>query len=142
VPVAEAKSPSKWTTFSQRVRDKLYHEGFGGIRIPDGLDPRTSAVIVDGAFVEIKIVSPSASGVWTVNLHRRGKLNERGVDAYVFLLQNVPGNGPQPLYVVFRAPLGRTTLKLSVRSLIRLYAAHIEDWPTLREICDDNPHQP
>lgn len=123
---------SKLDPILSRIRDRLYYEGFSNISCAPG---RTRALIVDGARVEIRCAAMGADGKWRVNIHRHGEVDERGVDAYLFMLLNVPGNASLPLYVVLRAPVERLAYQFSFSSLMRRYKGAIEDWKTLSSIC-------
>ena len=111
---------------------RLYKEGLSPIRLVEG---RSSELIVNGARVAVKIASPSSKRVWGVNIHRHGKLNESGIDCYLFALLNAAQNASWPLYLVLRAPAERSTYKFTFSSLVRLYGRNIEDFATLHEIC-------
>lgn len=94
-----------------------------------------TALSIEGATVAVKIASASTRSKWMVNIQRHGQLDERGIDAYLFVLLGVPGNDSMPLYLIMPAPVGRTTFQFSFSSLVKTYAGCVEDWPTLREIC-------
>jgi len=117
----------------QRAISKLYNEGFTGIS--RSADRRSSVLTVNGASVELKIACADSNGKWLINIHHHGKIDEKGVDAYLLMLVGVPGNGAMPVYLIIAAPVCRSCYRFSFSSLIRLYSAHIEDWPTLEGIC-------
>jgi len=116
------------------IRGRLYYEGFKRVELLPG---RATELIVDGARVGIKIASPNSKGQWYVNIARHGELNERGIDAYLIVLQKPPGNSFKSLMLIFKAPVGRVGYQFSFYSITRLYAAHVEDWPTLKAICKE-----
>jgi hypothetical protein len=121
--------PNPLHTSILKLRDKLYHLNFTSITRAPG---RSQALIINGLRVEVKLSTPSALGQWKVNIHRRGVVDETGVDAYIFILSEIPGNGSQPLYLVFPAPLDVTGMKFTFFSLTRIHSARIDAWETLR----------
>lgn len=79
-------------------------------------------VAVAGKCVEVKVGIPrfnnrSQLTCWRFNIHRRGRLSEVGVDAYVLRLESVPGF-KAAVHLIVPAPIGRTTLQITLRSLL------------------------
>lgn len=72
-----------------------------------------------------------------MNIHRHNLVKEDQVDAYVFCLDGVPGSDRTPLYLIYRAPLGVPTMSYSFSSLLRNHYAAIDDWDTLRTVCNE-----
>ena len=130
VPYMSKPSPFRESPTLVAIRSKLYSVDFTKVKATPG---RSSSLSVDGVTVEIKTASGSG-GKWRVNLHRHGKLDESGVDAYIIQLLNVPGAGRTPTYLTFPAPLGRKTFAFTVSSLMKLYGSRVEDWDLLRAI--------
>jgi len=114
-----------------KVRDRLYYEGFSKVYRDEG---RPTVLMVDGARVSIKFASSSSKGQWIANLHVHGKLTEKGIDAYLFVLRDVPGNSAHPLYVLMSAPLRRSGINFSVNSLLTTYSRHVSAFGDLKEI--------
>ena len=54
--------------------------------------------------------------MWSFNILRGGKINEKGVHFYVFLLKNVPLTHGD-VYLLVRAPIGRPTVYVTPNSL-------------------------
>jgi len=79
-------------------------------------------ILVDGEHrVEIKTCPSSRSdGQWLANIHRHGVLNENGTDAYIIRLEGVPGS-KAALHLLLKSPLGKASLRFSVRSLLYKY---------------------
>jgi hypothetical protein len=67
--------------------------------------------------IEVKASRRSDNGLWYFNIHRHGVLKEDGIFAYIFRVEDVPGF-EYALHLVVPAPLGRSTIVLSLRSLI------------------------
>lgn len=61
--------------------------------------------------------------VWAINFHRHGKLDESNVDLYIIRLDGVSFM-TAGIYLLFRAPVGIKTLRLTARSLLYLYSSH------------------
>jgi hypothetical protein len=129
IPIYPPFMPSPLPPRILKLRDKLYHLGFTSITRAPG---RSQALIVDGRRVEVKISHPSSSGRWNVNIHRRGVVDESAAHAYIFILTDVPGNGSQPLYLVFPAPVEVSGFKFTFSSLTRIHAGRIDAWERLR----------
>lgn len=55
---------------------------------------------------------------WRFNIHRHGVINETGIYAYIFRLDNVPGFIPCAIHLVIPAPIRRSTIAISMRSLL------------------------
>jgi hypothetical protein len=90
-------------------------------------------LLVQGKRIEVKHALPTSAGRWHVNLHRRNVLNESEVDAYVFLLDGIPGNNSAPIYLVAPAPLGKKTMDFSFMTLVRTYRNWVDSWTTIGE---------
>lgn len=117
-----------------KVRLKLYGMGFESVRREKKRHKNRFSIIVNGVNVEVKIARANRQGKWKVNIHRHGLVDETGVDAYLIILRDVPGNGLMPLYLVFSAPVSTQTFEFSFSSLMRQYKQNIDAWDTLREI--------
>jgi hypothetical protein len=113
-----------------RLRDRLYRYAFTSILIPN---VRQNTLLLDGVRVGVKIAS-GKNGKWKINLHCHGRLDESSLDAYLFVLNNVPGNAREPLYLLFPAPQGTTTFDFTFASLTRLYSANIDDWDLIHSL--------
>ena len=81
-------------------------------------------ILVDGKIrVEVKTCSSvmkKGTPHWFFNIHRHGKLNESGVDAYVLRMENVPYS-KYAMHLLFLAPLGKKSVLISARSLMNQY---------------------
>ncbi len=54
---------------------------------------------------------------WRVNIHRHGKVEETGVDFYLFRLVNVPYSNAA-IHLLEAAPVGKKVITISFRSLL------------------------
>lgn len=88
-------------------------------------------LLVDGLRVEIKCAAPrSNSGAqmfWSFNLHRHGVLSEQ-TDVYILRLEQVPFC-KYAIHMLFKAPVGVTTMVVSMRALLNQdFAAAVADF--------------
>jgi len=117
-----------------KVRAKLSSAGFVSISKAKG---RESVLIIDGLRVEVKQSSLSSGKWWKVNLHRHGVLDESDVDAYLLLLNGVPGvAGGMSLYLIIPAPQNVKGLAISFSSLMRQWRDNIEAWKLLKDLIE------
>jgi len=72
---------------------------------------------------------------WTVSIARNGKMTERDVTAYVFVLKGHPATGlkQKPIYVVMRSPLRKRNIRITVRRLIGDLHPYYENWRFITE---------
>ncbi len=73
--------------------------------------------------VEVKVCARRTDGFWFFNIHRHGILDESSVDAYILRLEQVP-EFKCALHLVIPAPIKRSTVTISLRSLITRYARY------------------
>lgn len=116
-----------------KVRAKLSSAGFVSISKAKG---RESVLIIDGLRVEVKQCSLSSGKWWKINLHRHGILDESTVDAYLLLLNGVPGCGAMALYIVIPAPQNVKGLAISFSSLLGKWRDNIEAWGLLKDMIE------
>ena len=117
-----------------KVRAKLSNAGFVSISKAKG---RESLLIIDGLRVEVKQSSLSSGKWWKINLHRHGILDESDVDAYLLLLNGVPGvAGGMSLYLIIPAPQNVKGLAISFSSLMRQWRDNIEAWKLLKDLIE------
>ena len=115
-------------------RAKLSNAGFVSISKAKG---RESLLLIDGLRVEVKQSSLSSGKWWKINLHRHGVLDESDVDAYLLLLNGVPGVvGGMALYLVIPAPQNVKGLAISFSSLMRQWRDNIEAWKLLKDLIE------
>lgn len=88
---------------------------------------------VNGWRVEVKCapLNTDKRG-WFFNIHRHGSLDERQVDFYVFVLQDVPLVAAN-IYLVVPSPLKYKTVAITFRSLIMKWSRYIDNPDPLRE---------
>jgi hypothetical protein len=108
----------------QRIRWHLAQNGHDRITRVEG---RESLIAADGLKITVKVATKGAGG-WRVNIHRHGELDENGTDAYIVALEN---GRTHPYYLIFAAPLGRSCLRISDRSLHRQYRENVNNWGLL-----------
>jgi hypothetical protein len=112
--------------WEKRVADKLIAGGSGVNRMRNN---SPFDLLVNGRYrVEVKAARPSKNWRWVINFHRHGSLKEVQVDAYVVVLDGIPGNGKMPVYMVIPAPFGKAILDLSFSSILRKYRKYIDNW--------------
>ena len=76
-------------------------------------------LLVDGWRIDVKTGKMDACFEWTFNIHRHGVLKEDLIDFYILRLEGVPGTkGGWPVHLLLRSPVGRKTMRYTVRSLI------------------------
>jgi hypothetical protein len=120
----------------QVVARMLSMQGFHHLYWPN--DKSCDLLVEKTTRVEIKTARRGSGGTWRVNVHRHGRLQESGVDAYIFLLEDVPltDGDPEPVYLVFPAPVRRSNYQFSLRSLLKKYHFNANNWTLLRIVCD------
>ena len=88
-------------------------------------------ILVDGkTHIEVKTcrsIIKRGQTAWFFNIHRHGVLDEQGVDAYIFRLENVPETSAA-IHLLFKAPLGILTVVISIRSLLNRYGVAMGDF--------------
>jgi hypothetical protein len=92
-------------------------------------------LVVDGHRVEVKCAAARPDSdrpdslIWTFNLHRHGILSEQ-TDLYLLRLEKVPYS-KAAIHMLLKAPVGVTTLYISMRSLLNQeWAAAVADFYT------------
>lgn len=87
--------------------------------------------LVDGWRVEFKHGEPQSRASkttpqWKFNIHRHGKLNEQ-CDFYVLCLAGAPYSA-KPIYLLYRAPVGTTTIRISMTTLMNGDSDHVKEF--------------
>lgn len=83
-------------------------------------------MLVNGKYrVEVKNArcSDPYNPQWMINFHRHGKLDERNVDLYIVRLDGILFF-KAGVYLIFRAPIKRLTMRITARSLLYSYSSH------------------
>jgi carboxypeptidase C (cathepsin A) len=115
-----------------KIRYHLKNAGFSEIKSAKG---RPSVLIVDGVRVAVKQANLS-NNLWKFNFHVHNELNESDLDAYLLLLNGVPGCGAMALYLILPAPIGVKGIWISFSSLMRKYRDNIEAWKLLKDLIE------
>lgn len=111
-----------------KVRSTLCAYG----RKVESAGPRDSYdLLVDGLRVEVKCAARQHDGkysiTWKFNLHRHGVLSEQ-TDLYILRLEEVPYS-KAAIHMLFKAPMGVTTISVSMRALLNQdWAAAVSDF--------------
>lgn len=97
--------------------------------------PRQSKydLLVDKVYrVEVKCaLYDERRGNALVNFHRHGVLCETDVDFYLLRIENIPGF-KSAISLLFKAPINRLTLKITLRSMISLYGDNFRQYVQFR----------
>lgn len=80
-------------------------------------------MLVNGKRVEIKTARKRLDGVWAVNIHRHGKVDETGTDFYIFRLERIPGF-KYAIHLVVPSPVATPTINFSLRSLLTRWGVY------------------
>lgn len=83
----------------------------------------------NGKRVEVKCAK-YCHGEWVFNIHRKGVLNESEVDVYIFRLEQVP-DSKAAIHLILPAPIGITTIKMTLRSLLTRYGQYFNKFELL-----------
>jgi hypothetical protein len=93
-------------------------------------------LLVDGARVEVKTATLKRQQ-WLFNLHRHGKLSE-STDWYILRLEGVPLS-KAAIHLLLRAPAGKTTIAVTLRSLLNGQSAWADDFKRFARGEMENP---
>ena len=137
------KSKTKLLANSKRVLDSRKGERLTqtlisqhcGLRTKffGGNNPSKFDILVDGSVrVECKDSRRGYGGRWHFPIARHGELNESEVDFYIFALRGMAKRAR--VYVILPAPIGKTGLCMSMRSLLTRYARFIDNWDAITNL--------
>jgi hypothetical protein len=88
--------------------------------------------LANGHRIECKTgIYSKETGFWTLSIHRHAVINEASVDYYVFRLEGCPF-WSAAIHLVIPAPLERSTICISLRSLVIKWSRFIDATDALR----------
>jgi len=132
------KSETAWYDAETKVRNYLRYRGIASKR--QSFASEYDLLTAGGQKIEVKyagfrrLKNDGRMG-WAINFHRHNVLDETSVNWYACVLGSDPTNlfGKASINLIVPAPIQRTTLQLSPRSLVSRWAGYVNNWSGLLE---------
>jgi hypothetical protein len=121
-----------WQRAEQKVKNFLKYRGIESDSTPH--KTHYDLLTENGLRVEVKYATFRNLGSqwgWKITFHRHNVLDEREVDFYCIVLQNPEVFGRYVLNLVIPAPIKKTTVQISPRSLVSRWAGFVNNWRAL-----------
>ena len=126
-------SQTAWQRAETKVQNQLRYRGVDSTR--QSFASEYDLLTAGGQRVEVKYASfrrltKDGRMGWKINFHRHGVLNESDVNWYVTVLDadSVRLFGKAVLSLVIPAPIQKTTIQISPRSLVSRWAGFVNNW--------------
>ena len=130
------KSETAWYDAETKVQNQLRYRGVDSKR--QSFASEYDLLTAGGQKIEVKYASfrrlkTDGRMGWQINFHRHGVLNESEVNWYAAILDADSTGlfGKAVLSLILPAPINKTTLQLSPRSLVSRWAGYVNNWSGL-----------